>query len=102
MIKPTIGRKLWFWKTRDAYNASAANNHDHTKVLVADQPEDATVVAVWSPGVVNLYVVDHDGVGQARTSVPLLQEGDHIPVKDFATWMPFQVGQAKAQAKEAS
>lgn len=99
MIKPSIGRKLWFWKSRDAYNASAHNNHDHTMVGIDDQPEDATIVGVWNPTLLNLQVIDHSGVSRAQTSVPLLQEGDTIPLSNFATWVPFQVGQAKAQLK---
>lgn len=98
MIKPSIGRKLWFWETRDAFDAARANSFDHDLLSVHEQPLDATVVAVWSPTMINVYVIDHSGVGRAETSVQLIQEGDIIPEGRFATWMPFQIGQARAQA----
>jgi hypothetical protein len=98
MIKPTIGRKLWFWETREQFEAGQALQHDHcNSISVVDQPKDATVVAVWNETLVNLYVVDHDGAGHAETSVVLVQEGDLVPETRFATWMPFQVGQARQQ-----
>lgn len=102
MIKPSIGRKLWFWETRDAFDAARNNHFDHDLLSVHEQPLDATVVAVWSPTMINVYVIDHGGVGRAETSVQLIQEGDIIPEGRFATWMPFQVGQARAQAAAAS
>jgi hypothetical protein len=98
MIKPSIGRKLWFWESRAAFDAARANNFDHELLNVAEQPLDATVVAVWNPTMINVYVIDHSGIGRAETSVQLIQEGDVIPPGRFATWMPFQVGQARAQA----
>lgn len=98
MIKPTIGRKLWFWESLAAFNSARAHNFDHDTLPVAEQPLDATVVAVWSPAMINLYVIDHNGTGRAETSVQLIQEGDTPPPGRFATWMPFQVGQAKARA----
>ena len=96
MIKPTIGRKLWFWRTKEQFEAAQAANQDHsTTGRIDEQPEDATIVAVWNPTLLNLQVIDHHGVARAETSVQLLQEGDLIPPSRFATWMPFQVGQSK-------
>ena len=101
MIKPSIGRKLWFWETRVAFDAARAKNFDHELLSTYEQPLDATIIAVWNPTRINVYVIDHDGVGRAETSVQLIQEGDIIPDVHFATWMPFQIGQAKAQAATA-
>lgn len=90
MIKPTIGRKVWWWQHGE-------NN--------AQQPEDATVVYVHSDRCVNLHVIDHNGNARPVTSAHLVQPGDgeegasHAkPVACYATWMPFQVGQARAQS----
>lgn len=97
MIRPSIGRKLWFWRTREAYQSAL-----DTEFQGRTQAEDASVCYVHSDTYVNLSVVDHDGTIRAETSVTLVQEGDALPPSRFATWMPFQVGQAKAQAAAAS
>lgn len=80
MIKPTIGRKVWFW-----------NVEKH------EQPEDATICYVYGDSMVNLRVTDHQGVSRAETSVSLKQPEDTEWSGRYAEWMPFQVGQAKAQ-----
>jgi len=83
MIKPTIGRKVWFW-------ADAPRTSD-------EQPEDATIVFVHSDSCINLQVLDHNGVSRAETSVELVRDGLPQPPTRFAQWMPFQVGQAKRE-----
>lgn len=88
MIKPTIGRRVWFYP-----NGTAGMN----LVTGSDQPCDAGICYVWGDRMVNLTVADHAGVMHQRTSVPLLQDDDPVPtVGAYATWMPYQVGQAKA------
>lgn len=85
MIKPTIGRRVWFYP-----NGTTGIPVNH------DQPCDAGVCYVWSDRMVNLTVAGHDGSMHARTSVPLLQDDDPKPTTGaYATWMPYQVGQAK-------
>lgn len=101
MIKPTIGRKLWYWATLSRYHEAQKYTEQHD-CPVQDQPEDATIAAVWDPKLVNLVVTDHNGIVRSETSVILLQEGDPLPNSRFATWMPFQVGQARAQAATTS
>lgn len=90
-ITPTIGRKVWFWATEP-------ENHsieDH------DQALDATVIFVHPDKTVNLQVVDHQGDITTQFGVELRdpQEGDrHFSDtlnEGVATWMPYQVGQAK-------
>ena len=81
MIKPTIGRVLWFY------------DENHTE---GAQPKTALVCHVWSDTCVNLAVFDTNGVASNRTSVLLWQGEDaHRPSAMFAEWMPYQVGQAK-------
>lgn len=95
MIKPTIGRKVWF---RQNYIGSVDSgkpiaNLDHR------QPMDATIIYVWSDVMVNLLVLDHYGNAHRATSVTLLQGNDNpLPPGAYCEWMPYQTGQAKAAA----
>lgn len=88
MIVPTIGRQVWFRPC-----AIAAG----VMTLHSDQPCAATVIHVWDERSVNLSVLDHRGKRHVFTSVTLLQDGDEAPADaNYAEWMPYQVGQAKA------
>lgn len=79
MIKPTIGRQVWFWK----------------KTLEGDdQPEAATIVYVWNDTMVNLQAIDHIGVARPVTSV-LLHQGDEPGIGMHCAWMPYQKAQVK-------
>ena len=102
-ITPTIGRKLYFYP-----NGMPTGIPPHT---MNDQslPLDATIVYVWPSTAqvgpefsLNLYVIDHAGVPMAVHGIPLIQEGEDAPAapQPYAQWMPFQVGQAKAQETE--
>lgn len=89
MIKPTVGRVLWLW---NAYGT----NIDRV------QPFDASIVFVHSDTEINVAYHDHEGVAR-MARVDLLQDDTSgLPdpkdtKKAYATWMPYQVGQAKAQ-----
>lgn len=93
MIKPSIGRKLWFWPAREHYESFQSQQGE------TFQPEDATVVYVFNDRCVNLRVTNRVGESRGETSVVLIQDGDELPAGRFATWMPFQVGQALLQGK---
>ena len=85
-ITPTVGHVVFYRKsTTDTDLASVGNN-----ALAA------IIAAVWSDTMVNLHVIDANGVGHSRTSVRLLQEDDEITDHNgaFAYWMPYQKGQA--------
>lgn len=86
MIKPTVGRVVWFWEM------PLAGDEEKT-----GQPQAAIVAHVWSDRCVNLAIFDTNGVPWPKppTSIPLVQEGDTIPDGMHCTWMPYQVGQAK-------
>lgn len=80
MIKPTIGRVVWFYEKH-----------------VADQPEQALaalVTYVHSDNCVNLAVFDQNGVSSGRTSVYLRQPEVVAPACPFCEWMPYQIGQS--------
>jgi hypothetical protein len=79
MIKPTIGRVVWYHSENSKPN---------------DQPWAAIVCYVHSDTMVNLTVFDENGMRKAKTSVFLWQgEGDR-PERYYAEWMPYQKGQA--------
>ena len=89
-ITPTVGRKVWY------YEAGPGN------ILDPRTPFDATIVYVWGPGMVNLRVTDHQGLTVPRYSVLLREprEGDEHGSSEFATWMPYQMGQAKKDGQQ--
>ena len=82
MIKPTIGRVVWFWE----------NTHNQT------QPLTGLVCYVHSDTAVNLAVFDVNGNPTSKTSVYLYQGEGERPATYFAEWMPYQKGQAKKNA----
>lgn len=80
-IAPTVGRVVWFWD-------HASDGDDH--------PMRADICFVNEDGTVNLSVNDHDGNAFPYRRCELHQgdaEGCSLP-RPFATWMPFQRGQA--------
>lgn len=102
-ITPTIGRKLYFYP-----NGMPTGIPPHT-MNDQDSPLDATIVYVWPSTAqvgpefsLNLYVIDHAGVPMPVHGIPLVQDGEDAPAapQPYAQWMPFQVGQAKAQETE--
>lgn len=87
MIKPTIGRVVWFHPA-----GSTAQ----------EQPNAAIISYVWSDTMVNLAVFDANGVASNSTSVTLYQGDGERPTSYYAEWMPYQQGQAaKTEALEA-
>ncbi len=93
MIKPTIGRAVWFY--------TGGKKHFESGV----QPCAATVAYVHSDRMINIGFFGPNGEVSAATGVQMVQEGDEIPTGPFCMWMPFQIGQAKEArglaAKEA-
>lgn len=79
MIKPTIGRVVWYWAP--------------DRVL-PEQPFAALVAHVWSDTCVNIAYFDEQGRSHNATSVPLYQGDTDRPDFAFCEWMPFQKGQA--------
>jgi hypothetical protein len=91
IIPPTIGRVVWFHPAPNSGEATFATHH-------ADGVPYAAIVAhVWSPSLVNLTVLDANGVPHSRTSVGLIQAGEPQPADAFCEWMPYQKGQAVRQ-----
>lgn len=94
MIKPTVGRKVWFCPSEqtiaDHDLVTLPNPEDQSKL----QPLDATVIGVHSDTSVNLFVIDSDGSTICFQEVELLQDDMSPNDEDYAMWMPYQVAQA--------
>jgi hypothetical protein len=89
MIKPSIGRVVWF------------RPHKGDPLAFSDQPLAALVTYVHSDNMINLAVFDANGVAHSRTSVTLHQDGEGGKGYGYAEWMPYQKGQAaKTEAAE--
>jgi hypothetical protein len=92
MIKPTVGRKVWYWPS--AFDKSGPG----AMAQMFEKPLDATVVAVHSDHMVNLAVFDANANLHKRTSVTLRHEGDVLTAGTaFAEWTPYQTKQAEKQ-----
>lgn len=78
VIKPTVGRVVWF------------REPEHTHLTLA-----AIIAFVHNDALVNLAVFDQNGNAHARTSIPLVQDGEPTPqLGPYCCWMPYQIGQA--------
>lgn len=84
MIKPTVGRVVWFRPYGDR----------EPKM----QPLAAIITYVHSDTEVNLAVFGVDGTNFSATIITLKQEEDQKIVGMYCEWMPYQIGQAKKEA----
>lgn len=86
-IEPTVGRKLHFYSYENGQHAAV--------------PLSADLAAVNADGTINLMVISAEGFPGSRTGVQLVQEGEDVPLSHYATWIPYQRGQAaKTQEME--
>lgn len=87
-IKPTVGRKVWYWP--HLVDDATMNAVD------SEQPLDATVLFVHDDRTVNLQIIDHMGHPHTLIQAVLRQPEDDKPSDEgYAEWMPYQVGQAE-------
>jgi hypothetical protein len=93
-IKPTIGRKVWLW-------ISTGLMPENT-VLDSRQAFDASIAFVHPDGRINVTYADHSGETAAHEDLAIhdpKETDQHTGGGEpYCTWMPYQVGQAKAQA----
>lgn len=84
MIIPTVGRVVWIFE-----GGTTA-------------PLAGLIACVQSERVINVAYFDVNGNPKSATSVPLAQDESQIPAAGiYATWMPYQKGQAaKTEALE--
>lgn len=90
MIKPTIGRVVWFWPL-----GSRPTQEDC-------QPFPALVCFVHSDTEVNLAVFDRNGDPRPYQYVYLYQGEGERPGGPHCEWMPYQKGQAAKQEASTS
>lgn len=92
MIVPTTGRVVHF-------RPNGSFGFAHTE----EQPLAAHVCHVHHDRMVNLMVIDSNGIPHGVTSVTLLQDADVAPETGYyCEWMDYQKGQAaKTEAAEA-
>src|SRR4051812_35540093 len=92
MIRPSVGQVLWFFP------------HVDEGFKPGDQPHAALVAKVLDDRTVNLACFGESGAPYSRQAVQLLQDDDVAPEGGhFASWMPYQMGQAaKAEAAQAA
>lgn len=84
MIKPTIGRVVLVFRGQ------------------SDQAEPALISYVWNDELINVGGFTKNGTPFNETSLPLVQDDSNTLNTRYATWMPYQKGQAvKAEALEA-
>lgn len=95
IIKPTVGRVVWFYPSQNTGEAGFARHAE------GGGPYAAFIAHVWSDHLVNLSVLDANGVAHSRTSVPMYHGECDVPEHAFCGWMPYQKGQAaKTEAAE--
>lgn len=82
VIKPTVGRVLWYYP------------HGKTQVDAGKQPHAAMVAYVHGDSCVNIGYLDGSGNHRNQTSVRLVHQGEELPESGFCAWMPYQMGQA--------
>jgi hypothetical protein len=95
MIKPTVGRVVWFWPSSEPPPQFCLKDRS--------QPCSAQIAYVFSntDTHVNLSVSDHAGQHWAYENVLLWQGDGERPGGRFCEWMPYQKGQAaKTEALE--
>lgn len=90
-ITPTIGRVVWFYPAVNAQiSGFTPSNEGEPLAAIIARVVDADA------GAVHLAVFDGAGVSRSEPYVQLLQEGQKAPEAGrYATWMPYQIGQAK-------
>lgn len=81
MIKPTVGRIVWVYRS------------------MSNTPEAAIICHVWNDSLINVAGFTAQGAPFAMTSVQLLQDDDIPWGQHWAEWMPYQQGQAAKTEK---
>lgn len=88
MIPQTIGRMVWLWR-------------DGPPKDDREQPCAAQIAFVHSESRINVGYLDPNGEHKSATSVLLVGAGQEPPAHGmYATWMPYQIGQARAASAQ--
>ena len=84
MISPTVGRVVWVWKREGQIDTS--------------QPEAALVTYVHNDRLINVAGFTQESHPFREIKLLLEQEEDEPSHTTHASWMPYQIGQAKKHA----
>ena len=102
VIKPTVGRKVWFRPSKYDQQGPVPMQ------CAVGHPLDATVIAVHGDRCVNVLVTDMVGRQFPVLSVTLVHDGENppadgegVPFGRYVEWMPYQKGQAAKDASSA-
>lgn len=88
-MKPTIGRKVWYWPTPETLQSEGW----HEPYASCGQPFDATVIYVDPvTGNPNLHIIDWIGDTDLVTACEQTTPEAKEPGK--WSWMPYQLAQA--------
>lgn len=99
-MKPTIGRKVWFWLNGASIGAPGTKQPEEFRV---GQPMDATIVCVWGHTMVNLSVTDHGGTVHSIRSVPLRESSvAALPQGMYCEWKTYQLVPADKPGEAAA
>lgn len=84
MIKPTVGRVVWYWP------------RGKEQIAAGEQPCAAQISYVHGDTCVNVGYLGPNGDARNATSVTLYQGEGEGPRPDYAhaEWMPYQRGEA--------
>lgn len=96
LIHPTIGRVVWYYPPSTTDAPAFARHAD------GGGPYAAVIAHVWNDHEVNLAVFDAEGASWGCPRVALIHDDNAATDAEFCMWMPFQKGQAKAQAAPAA
>lgn len=89
MIKPSVGRRLYYWP------------HPEEKSFEHDQPFDAGIAHVHDDTTITVTVNNDLGYPIApKQHITLAQDRQALPGE--CGWMPYQEGQARAAAQAAA
>jgi hypothetical protein len=88
MMKPTIGRKVWYWP------------FPHERAFGTDQPFDATVCFVRGDRAIDVAINNEFGNAIHGRPCTLVAPGETAAPGE-CSWMPYQIGQAQQQTDSA-
>lgn len=94
IIKPTIGRRVWFRCNDSFAKEKGIYRIDDVQAM------DAGIVYVHGDTMVNLIVTDHIGNTHAINSVSIVDEANANSYAMWCEWMPYQKEQVKKHGAE--
>ena len=82
---------------RHVHYVPSTDGDGGTGAFLADRPHAAVIAHVHGPSMVNLSVLDRNGVWVPKTSVRLIQPGEMPPgSQSYARWMPYHLEKVAA------